>query len=96
MEGIETIKQLLNNIYGEVTGRLAFERISPLIENVPAPKRKKQGYFSQEDVILITYGDSLKKEGQDPIATLHEFCRWLLGRCHIRYPFFALFPVFFR
>jgi sucrose phosphorylase len=73
MEGIETIKQLLNNIYGEVNGRLAFERIRPLIENVPAPKRKKQGYFSQEDVILITYGNSLKKAGLDPIATLHEF-----------------------
>ena len=73
MKGIETIKQLLNNIYGEVTGRLAFERISPLIEKFPAQERKKQGYFSQEDVILITYGDSVKKQGQAPIATLHEF-----------------------
>jgi len=73
MEDIETIKPLLNNLYGEVSGRLAFERISPLIEKFPARERKKPGYFSQEDVILITYGDSVKKQGQAPIATLHEF-----------------------
>jgi sucrose phosphorylase len=73
MERIETVKQLLNDIYGEVSGRLAFERIRPLIEKFPVKERKKPGYFSQEDVILITYGDSVKKEGQAPIATLHEF-----------------------
>ena len=73
MEGTETIKQLLNRLYGEATGRLAFERISPLIERFSARERKKQGYFAQDDVILITYGDSIQKEGQAPIAGLHEF-----------------------
>jgi sucrose phosphorylase len=73
MEGIETIKQLLTNIYGKATGRLALERIRPIMEKFPTRERKKQGYFSQEDVILIAYGDSLKKEGQTPIAALHEF-----------------------
>ena len=72
MEGLESIKQRLNNIYGEATGQLALERIRPIIEKFPVRERRKQGYFSQEDVILITYGDSLKKEGQNPIATLHE------------------------
>jgi len=73
MEGTETIKQLLNRLYGEATGRLAFERISPLIERFSARERKKQGYFSQDDVVLITYGDSIQKEGQAPVAGLHEF-----------------------
>ena len=73
MEGIEKIKYLLNRLYGETTGRLAFERISPLIERFSARQRKKQGYFSQDDVILITYGDSIQKEGQAPVAGLHEF-----------------------
>ena len=73
MEGTETIKQLLNRLYGDATGRRAFERISPLIERFSARERKKQGYFSQDDVILITYGDSIQKEGQAPVAGLHEF-----------------------
>jgi sucrose phosphorylase len=92
MKGIETIKQLLNNIYGEVNGRLAFEKISPLIENGPAPKRKKQGYFSQEDVILITYGDSIKKEGQAPVATLHEFAVGYLEGAISGIHFLPFFP----
>jgi sucrose phosphorylase len=92
MEDIEIIKKLLNNIYGEVNGRLAFERISPLIENGPAPKRKKQGYFSQEDVILITYGDSIKKEGQAPVATLHEFAVGYLGGAISGIHFLPFFP----
>ena len=92
MKGIETIKQLLNNIYGEVNGRLAFERISPLIENGPAPKRKKQGYFSQEDVILITYGDSIKKEGQAPVATLHDFAVGYLEGAISGIHFLPFFP----
>ena len=92
MEDIEIIKKLLNNIYGEVNGRLAFERINPLIENGPAPKRKKQGYFSQEDVILITYGDSIKKEGQAPVATLHDFAVGYLEGAISGIHFLPFFP----
>ena len=73
MKSLQTIQQLLNGIYGEAAGRLAFERVRVLIERFPAQKRKKPEYFSQEDVILITYGDSVQKAGQAPIATLHEF-----------------------
>jgi sucrose phosphorylase len=92
MESIETIKQLLNNIYGEVTGRLAFERIIPLIDKFPAQKRKKQSYFSQDDVILITYGDSIKKSGQVPVAALHEFAVGYLEDAISGIHFLPFFP----
>jgi glucosylglycerate phosphorylase len=92
MEAIESIQQLLNDIYGEVNGRLAFERISPIIEKFPVQKRQKQGYFSQEDVILITYGDSIKKEGQAPIATLREFAVGYLEGAVSSIHFLPFFP----
>ena len=92
MEGIETIKQLLTNIYGEVNGRLAFERIRPLIEKFSVQKRKKQGYFSQDDVILITYGDSIKKSGQTPMATLHDFAVGYLEGAISGIHFLPFFP----
>ena len=92
MESSEVIKQLLNNIYGEVIGRLAFERISPLIEKFPAQERKKQGYFSQEDVILITYGDSIQKAGQAPVAILHEFAVGYLEGAISDIHFLPFFP----
>jgi sucrose phosphorylase len=92
MEGIETIKQLLTNIYGEVNGRLAFEKISPLIEKFSVQKRKKQGYFSQDDVILITYGDAIKKSGQAPVATLHDFALGYLEGAISGIHFLPFFP----
>ena len=92
MEGIETIKKLLNDIYGEITGQMAFERISPLIEKFPAQNRKKPEYFSQEDVILITYGDSIQKAGQAPVATLHEFAAGYLKGAISGIHFLPFFP----
>ena len=75
---MEKIRELLSRIYGEDRGRAAFERISLLIEKFPVQKRRKDGFFSEKDTVLITYGDSLIKEGQPPIATLHEFaCNYL-------------------
>jgi len=92
MESIEAIKKLLNDIYGEISGRTAFERISPLIERFPARKRKKPAYFSQEDIILITYGDSIQKTGQAPIATLHEFAAGYLKGAVSGIHFLPFFP----
>jgi sucrose phosphorylase len=70
---METVKRLLNKIYGEKTGRLALERLAPVIEKFSAAPRAKKEFFSQEDIVLITYGDTLSKPGQTPLATLHEF-----------------------
>ena len=73
MAEFDTVKHILTRIYGEREGELAFQRIKPLIEKFPAVKSKGEGYFSQEDVVLITYGDSLQKEGEAPLVTLHSF-----------------------
>jgi sucrose phosphorylase len=85
MESMHKIKDLLKKIYGEETATLALKRIAPIIEKYAVQKSKKETYFSQEDVVLITYGDSLKKEGEAPLATLHEFANALS----------ALFPLLF-
>jgi sucrose phosphorylase len=73
MADFDSVKHILTRIYGEREGELAFQRIKPLIEKFPAVKSKGEGYFSQEDVVLITYGDSLLKEGEAPLVTLHNF-----------------------
>ena len=73
MQGMANLKLLLNKIYGERTAELALQRIAPIIHKYAVQGRKKEAFFSQEDVILITYGDSLKKDGAAPLAALHEF-----------------------
>ena len=73
MKGIDTVKHLLTSIYGEKKGTSAFNKILPLIENFPDKRTAKKAYYSQEDVILITYGDSLLDDIEVPLNTLHKF-----------------------
>ena len=89
---MEKVKYLLNNIYGEQTGMRALERIAPVIEKYAVQNRKKDSYFSQEDVVLITYGDSLKKEGEPPLATVHAFANQYLKGAISSIHFLPFFP----
>jgi sucrose phosphorylase len=92
MESIDKVKDLLKKIYGEETGSLALKRIAPIIEKYAVQKRKKETYFSQEDVVLITYGDSLKKDGAAPLATLYEFANKYLKGAISNIHFLPFFP----
>ena len=92
MEKLETMQQLLNRIYGDKIGAQAFKRIVPLIEAFCVQQPRKQAYFSQKDVVLITYGDSLKKSGQTPIAALHEFAAYHLKEALSTIHFLPFFP----
>jgi sucrose phosphorylase len=89
---MDKVKNLLEKIYGEETGMRALERIAPVIEKYTVKKRKKKSYFSQEDVVLITYGDSLKKEDEVPLATLYEFANQYLKGVFSHIHFLPFFP----
>ena len=34
---------------------------------------RRENYWSQADIALITYGDSIKKHGENPLKTLKKF-----------------------
>lgn len=89
---MDKVKDLLYKIYGDETGSLALERITPIIEKYAVKNRKKETYFSQDDVILITYGDSLKKDGEVPLATLHAFANQYLKGAVSNIHFLPFFP----
>ena len=92
MESMDKVKDLLKKIYGQETASLALDRITPVIEKYSVKKRKKESYFSQEDVVLITYGDSLKKDGEVPLSTLHEFASQYLKGAVSNIHFLPFFP----
>lgn len=73
MKNMDAIRCILNDIYGTKTGSLAFEKIAVLMERFPVKKGLKKGYFSEKDVFLITYGDTLNNKGELPLKTLYEF-----------------------
>lgn len=91
MEKYQDIKQLLKKTYGKEKANLALAKIKSIMEKFPASQKRKTEYFSQEDIILITYGDTLKKDGEMPLTTIHEFSyKFLKGTfSHIHFlPFF--------
>jgi glycosidase len=92
MAGLDRVKTILTRIYGEREGESALKRIVPLIEKPTVHKSKGQGYFSQEDVVLITYGDSLLKERQAPLVTLHNFANDHLKDAISTIHFLPFFP----
>ena len=71
----DDLKQILIKIYGDVPGVSAFNKILPLIQSFEKKKIDSESLFSEEQVVLITYGDSLskKKNGKPPLKTLHGF-----------------------
>jgi glycosidase len=92
MGNFAEVKRFLKKIYGDREGELALERIIPLLERFPVEKSDKEGYFSQEDVVLITYGDSLLGEGQVPLVTLHAFANTYLKDAISTVHFLPFFP----
>jgi len=92
MADLDSVKRILKRIYGERGGEFAFRRIRVLLEKFPSEPRKREGYFSQEDVVLITYGDSLLGKGQVPLVTLHDFANTYLKDAISTIHFLPFFP----
>ena len=73
MPSTQRVEHLLKQIYGEKKGARGLERILPLIEAFPQRKKERAEFFTEKDVILITYGDTLSRPGEAPLKTFGEF-----------------------
>ena len=68
------MRSILQNIYGKPKGDLAFSRITAILDVfLKTHTVGKAAVFSPSDVILITYADTLLREGELPLQTLHKF-----------------------
>lgn len=79
-EGINQINHLLAIVYGVE----AAETLSPRLDNLigaytsrlqPQLPASQPHYFDQDDAVLITYGDMVRREGERPLQTLAAFLR---------------------
>ncbi len=86
-----SVKRLLTEIYGD-PGRAAFERITALMDRMEKPAEKRAIPFSSADAVLITYGDSLRRNGQSPLATLRAFATEYLRTCFSAIHLLPFFP----
>ncbi len=72
------IRRHLNFIYGESLAPSVEKQILDKVEEFREHRQSELGsfpekYFSQEDVVLITYGDQVRKSGKSPLRALNDF-----------------------
>lgn len=82
----KTILQRLEFLYGK-EARQAHDELQELLENFRVKIESQEYHLSEKDVILITYGDQLRKSGEAPLKTLKDFLdvnvRHLINSVHI-------------
>ncbi|KOH45803.1 sugar phosphorylase [Sunxiuqinia dokdonensis] len=82
----------LNRIYRK---KLAADWLDDFIAFVEAhknPNPRRQQIWNERKVILITYGDVVKKEGESPLETLRHFCDSYLRGCISTIHILPFFP----
>ena len=69
----DAIRSIARRIYGATAAEAAVKRISTLLDRFEAPGAPPKRRFTEADVVLITYGDSLRSDGRSPLDTFHHF-----------------------
>jgi sucrose phosphorylase len=96
---IERVEHHLQVVYASIHLKNSIQEIAQDLvstmrlvdnENLNEPLRHHNAW-DQKDVMLITYGDSIEREGEKPLHTLHQFlnehCQKAINSVHIL-PFF--------
>ncbi len=69
----EIILGRLHSIYGDKISHEQKNRFVAFISNNLVNKTKNTRYWSELDIALITYGDSILEKNKKPLTTLHKF-----------------------
>ena len=76
MADFKIIRDILFKLYGNTQGPQAFDRLRPLIEKYTQQPAIAKEFFSEKDIYLITYGDTLQKPNEAPLKSLFRFYRF--------------------
>ena len=68
---LSKINNLAAEIYGQPDADLFCQELAQRIARYKYPSYNQD--FSQKDIILITYGDMVARQGEKPLSTLHQF-----------------------
>lgn len=68
------IRAKLSRLYGAERGEATASSLFAMIDEM-GPFKDPALDLSEHDVILITYGDMVKRQGESPLATLHDFLK---------------------
>ncbi len=86
----ETIRNLLQRLYGPEQKTLIDEQLATLAKKCRIVHHEKP-LFCEKDVVLITYGDTMRGSGASPLQTMNQFAqtrlKGVISTIHIL-PFF--------
>jgi sucrose phosphorylase len=93
MGHIEQISAILNRLYDPDDATAACNRIEALLSHHGVKQMQESvSRFSQTDVVLITYADSLIETGRAPLRAMGDFCRRFLEKGISAVHFLPFFP----
>ncbi|MCI0710186.1 MAG: Beta-galactosidase C-terminal domain [Chloroflexi bacterium] len=69
----EQILSHLRALYEPAVAKTTYTALQVLMEQVRIPIPDATTPFSERDIALITYGDTLRREGEAPLETLYDF-----------------------
>ncbi len=74
MSSRDDIGKILVDVYGREQGQAAAERVLALLDRFPGrASAGAEDLFSEKDMVLITYADTLQEPGRFPLNTLAGF-----------------------
>lgn len=87
----EKIKEKLKYIYEQDNADQIFEKLETVIEKYQGIGTIP-GFVDENDAMIITYGDSLIKEGERPLVTLRNFLEKYVGDAVTSVHLLPMFP----
>ncbi len=73
---LDRIQSRLNGLYSAEDAASAYQAIETMLANYqPKAETIPESRWTHEDVLLITYGDTFKKEDEAPLKTLQTFLK---------------------
>jgi len=72
---LNRIRERLARLYDQHAIAETFDQLHAIIETYPKSEVDVNRGWTQQDVMLITYGDSLLQEGEAPLKTLQTFLK---------------------
>jgi sucrose phosphorylase len=74
----KVLAPLIESIYGPRCGT-AVERVTQILDRFRTGGGAAGERFSEKDTVLITYADTLRREGHDPLQALYDFAATYLS-----------------
>lgn len=70
----DSLLEKITYVYGEEKANYIYHQIRELINRYCSEiHEREKNWVDEKDVMLITYGDSIKEDGKDPLKSLREF-----------------------